>query len=108
MLSQADQIFFLQNTQLPQAMVNGTTTRSPRFRLVTSLPDFLNDPHEFVAKNVARFHGGDEAVEQMQIRSADRGARDFDNGVMRIQQLSGPSTCATFQPCCFPSNKLLS
>ena len=37
-LSHAAQIFFLQNRQLPQAMVNGTTTRSPRFEFVTSLP----------------------------------------------------------------------
>ena len=35
-LEQADQIFFLQNSHLPQAMVNGTTMRSPRLRFETS------------------------------------------------------------------------
>src|SRR5207302_1739212 len=37
-LSQADQIFFLQKPQLPHAIVNGTTTRSPRRRFVTRCP----------------------------------------------------------------------
>ena len=47
------------------------------------LADFLDDAHEFVAEDVARFHGGDEAVEEMKVRSADRGAGDFDDGVVR-------------------------
>ena len=34
-LSQADHNFFRQNSQLPQAIVKGTTTRSPRRRFVT-------------------------------------------------------------------------
>ncbi|MFK5596338.1 hypothetical protein ACFZ8E_04950 [Methylobacterium sp. HMF5984] len=31
--------------------------------------------------DVAREHGGDEVVKQMQIRSADRAARDFDDQI---------------------------
>jgi hypothetical protein len=43
--------------------------------------------HELVAENVACLHRRDIAVEQMQIGPADRGRRDFDDGVARVEDL---------------------
>ena len=46
---------------------------------------FLDNSHELVPENVAFFHGRDEPIEQMKIRSANGSAGDFDDGVVRIQ-----------------------
>jgi hypothetical protein len=43
--------------------------------------------HELVAENVAGLQSRDEAVEQVQIRSADRRRRDADDRVTGIQDL---------------------
>ena len=44
LLSQMPYICFLQKKQLPQATVNGTTTRSPFFRFFTAGPVSTTSP----------------------------------------------------------------
>src|ERR1044072_7162378 len=48
-------------------------------------PHLDNFPHELVAENVALHHGGDVPVIDMQVRAADGGGRNLDNGVPRIE-----------------------
>lgn len=55
------------------------------FRVV--FPDFDNIAHGLMAKNIALFHGRHDAVEQMQIRAADRTGRHLDNRVAPILDL---------------------
>src|SRR5262249_54258291 len=43
--------------------------------------------HELVAEHVARLHGRDEAVVEMEIRAADGGGGDLDDGIARIHDL---------------------
>ena len=45
------------------------------------LDDF---PHHLVSHDVARQHGGDEVVKEVQIRAADRAARDLDDRIAWI------------------------
>ena len=40
--------------------------------------------HKFMAKDIARLHGGDIAVIEMQVRPADGRRRDFDDRVARV------------------------
>ena len=42
--SQSENIAFWQKKQLPQAIGNGTTTRSPRLRLITAAPSSTTSP----------------------------------------------------------------
>ena len=72
-LSQSDHSSRSQKQQWPQAMVNGTTTRSPTFRLLTVAADLDDLAHELVAEDVAALHGRDEAVVEVQVGAADRG-----------------------------------
>ena len=58
--------------QLPQAIGNGTTTRSPTFRFLTASPDLDDFAHELVAEDVALLHRRHEAVVEVQVRAADR------------------------------------
>jgi hypothetical protein len=49
---------------------------------------YLHDfAHEFMAQDITRLHGRDIAVIEMQIRATDRREGDFDDGVMRVQNL---------------------
>jgi len=43
-----------------------------------------NFAHEFVAEDVARPHSGDVAVVKVKVGAADRGRRDLQDGVVRI------------------------
>ena len=45
----------------------------------------FDNPHELVPENVAFFHCRDEAVVQMQIRSANGRACNLDDGIVRVQ-----------------------
>src|SRR4029077_21061843 len=49
--------------------------------------DLLDDPHWFVAQDIAFLHGRHEAVEEMQVRSADGSSRNADDDVSRILDL---------------------
>ena len=42
--------------------------------------------HELVSQDVALLHRRDVAVQQVQVRAADGGRRDPDDGVLRVQQ----------------------
>src|SRR4029450_790285 len=50
-------------------------------------PDFHHLAHELVAEDVALLHGLYEAVIKVQVRAADRGRGDADDGVVLIQDL---------------------
>ena len=50
----------------------------------TDLDDFA---HGLVAENVALFHRGHDAVEQMQVRTADGAGGDLDDGVASVLDL---------------------
>ena len=75
---------------MPQAIGNGTTTRSPTERFETPLPDLDHFAHELVAEDVAALHRRDVAVVQVQIRAADCSARDLHDGVARVEDLRDP------------------
>ena len=76
-----------QKKQPPQAMVNGTTTRSPTFSFLIVCADLDDLAHELMAEDVAALHRRDEAVEQVQVGAADGGEGDLDDRVARIQDL---------------------
>ena len=86
-LSHSDQSCCSQKKHWPQAIVNGTTTRSPTFSFVIVAADLDDLAHELVAEDVAAPHRRDEAVEQVQVGAADRGERDLDDRVARVQDL---------------------
>ena len=66
-------------------MVKGTTTRSPTLSRWLSRPDLDDLAHELMAENVALFHRRDVAAVDVQVRAADGGRGDFDDGVAWIQ-----------------------
>ncbi|WP_433964989.1 hypothetical protein [Tunturiibacter gelidiferens] len=70
-MSQADQSFFLQNKQLPHAIVNGHHYSVAATKIGNVFADLFDDAHEFMSMDVAGFHRGDKAIVQMQIRPAD-------------------------------------
>src|SRR5690349_14215552 len=49
--------------------------------------DFNHLAHELVAENVARFHGRNIAIIKMKVRSTDRGTRDPDYRITRVENL---------------------
>ena len=49
--------------------------------------DFHHLAHGFVTHDVAQAHGRHQAVEQVQVRAADAGGGDLDDGVARILDL---------------------
>ena len=86
-MSQSENSVRLQNQQVPQEMVNGTTTRSPFFRFVTPLPTSSTIAHRLVAEDVALLHGRHVAVEEVQVGAADGGGGDPHDGVARVLDL---------------------
>jgi hypothetical protein len=50
----------------------------------TDLDDFA---HGLVAENIALFHRGHDAIEQMQVRAADGAGGDLDDGVSPVLDL---------------------
>jgi hypothetical protein len=46
--------------------------------------DLLDDPHRFVAQNIAFLHRRHEAIEEMEIRSANGSGRNANDHVSRI------------------------
>ena len=76
-----------QNQHWPQLIVNGTTTRSPILRLVTSEPSSIDLAHVLVAEDVAALHRRLIAVEEVEVRAADRTGGDLDHGVARVLDL---------------------
>ena len=51
--------------------------------LVVPRPDLDHFAHEFVAHDVAGFHAGHQAIVEMDVGAADRGARHPDDGIPR-------------------------
>ena len=49
--------------------------------------DLENFAHGFMAENVALLHRGHDAVEKMEVRSADRAGGDLDDGVASVLDL---------------------
>src|SRR5579862_6229032 len=47
--------------------------------------DFLHDAHEFMAEDVAGFHGGNKPVVEMKVGAADGGACDLQDGIVGIE-----------------------
>jgi hypothetical protein len=85
--SQPEKKPFLHKKHFPQEMVKGTTTRSPHLKLIVLGTDLDNFAHGLVAEDVALFHRGHDAVEQMQVRAADGAGRDFDDGISPLLDL---------------------
>src|SRR5690606_37903271 len=79
-----DGYFFWQKKHSPQAITNGTTTRSPFFRFPDLRSDLDDLPHVFMAHDVAGFHRRLVTVHQMEVRAADRAGGDLDDRVARI------------------------
>jgi hypothetical protein len=52
--------------------------------------DFLDDPHELVAEDIARLHGGDVAIVEVQVAAADGCPRDADDRIAGIDNLRIP------------------
>ncbi len=52
-----------------------------------STADLHYAPHELVTQNVTGLHARDVVIIQMQVRSADRGRGDLDDGIARIDNL---------------------
>ena len=55
--------------------------------------DFDDFAHGLMAENVALFHRGHDAVEQMQVRTADGAGRNFDDGVAAMLESWDPARC---------------
>jgi hypothetical protein len=55
------------------------------FQLLVVLADFDDFAHELVAEDVSRLHRRNVAIEQVQIRSADRRGGDLDDGVSAVE-----------------------
>ena len=70
-VSQHEKRPFWQKKHSPQAMVNGTTTRSPFLQLRDGAADLDDLAHRLVAEDVARLHRRQVAVEEVQVRAAD-------------------------------------
>ena len=91
-----------QAAQAPQAIGNGTTTRSPTrsFVAVDAGPDLDDLAHELVAHDVALLHRRHVAVEQVQVGAADRGRGDPHDRVAAVEDPgSGTSwTSTSFGP----------
>ena len=47
-------------------------------------PDLDHLTHELVAEDVAAHHAGDEAVEEVQVRAADRAGGHLHDGIARV------------------------
>jgi hypothetical protein len=50
-------------------------------------PDLDDFAHRLMAQHIALFHGGHDAVEQVQIGAADRAGGDLDDGIARVLDL---------------------
>ena len=67
--------------------MNGTTTRSPTLSFVVFRADLDDFAHGLMAEDVALFHRGHDAIEQMQVRTADGAGGDLDDGVAPVLDL---------------------
>jgi hypothetical protein len=47
---------------------------------------FFDNAHRFVAEDVAGLHEGDEAINKVQVGTADSGGRDADDGVAAVEE----------------------
>src|SRR6185312_14039935 len=56
-------------------------------QIVDSRPNILNDAHALMPEDVALLHRGNHAIEQMQVRAADRRLGDLEYRVVWIQKL---------------------
>ena len=59
----------------------------PDLQAGVAAPDLDHLAHELVAQDVAVGHAGDHAVVEVQVRAADGGGGDLDDGVPRIDDL---------------------
>ena len=65
-------------------MLNGTTTRSPRWSDLHRGPDLLHHARELVAEGAAHPGVRHQPVEEMQVGAADAGAGDPQDDVVRV------------------------
>ncbi len=70
--------------QRPQAMLNGTTTRSPRFSVLTSRPASSTTPVNSWPKVQPTRVSGTQAVQKVEVRTADGGAGDPEDDVLGV------------------------
>ena len=64
-------------------MVNGTTTLSPTFKFFVFRSDLDNLAHGFVTDDVAPLHFGDNAIENVQVGTANGAGGYLDNRIAR-------------------------
>ncbi len=83
-LSQHEKSVCSQNQHVPQEMVKGHDDAVALFEVGHAAADFLDDAHGLVAHDVAVFHGGLEAVVEVQVAAADGGGGDADDGIRRV------------------------
>ena len=70
--------------QVPQLMLNGTTTRSPGLQGRDRGADLAHDAHRLVADDVARRHERRQRVVEVQVGAAQPGRGDLDDDVGRL------------------------
>ena len=85
-----------QKRQVPHAVMQDTTTRSPRRTVFTPVPDGFDGADGFVAEDAAVDDRGDVALEDVEVGAADGGGVDAHDGVgvARRATASGTSSQA--------------
>jgi hypothetical protein len=76
---------FLQKSHLPQADMQEISARSPGLKPVTALPT-SSTTHPFVSQDAAIGHFRHIAFENVQIRAANGGLGNSENGPGRLKQ----------------------
>src|SRR5918999_2777143 len=85
-LTEREHLFFTEETPATSNREgNNYTIADGQVRDLTA--DFNDLAHKLVTKNVARNHRRNELVVQVQVRTADRGGRDLNDGIALVQDL---------------------
>jgi hypothetical protein len=83
--SQPEKKPFLQKKHSPQEMVNHHAIADLKLVVFRSNLDDL--AHGLMTEDVALFHRGHDAVEQVEVRTADRAGGDLDDGIASVLDL---------------------